>query len=136
MSERRGDFPFGQVPVLEVGGERLTQSAAIMRYVGRRGGWTPTDPLESHRVDEVLNAINDLTVLIVKTFSLGEEERIKARDELVGEGGMIHIILSGLQNRLEGKEWFAGNDISEAEMSLYAYSLGIKSGRFEISCCC
>ena len=80
-------------------------------------------------VFQVLSVLQDLIMQLVKTFHLSDEEKITKRNELTSEGGMIHILLSGLTNLLSEKDWFAGDDISEAEIALYAYSLGVKSGR-------
>ena len=45
--------PLAQVPVLSVGESRVTQSSAILRYVGRMTGLYPEDPLLAAQVDEV-----------------------------------------------------------------------------------
>jgi glutathione S-transferase len=55
----REDYPFGQLPVLEVTeGDKtvvLAQSNSIMRYIGRLGqrGIYPADPLAACQCDEV-----------------------------------------------------------------------------------
>jgi glutathione S-transferase len=57
----REDYPFGQLPVLEVTeGDKtvvLAQSNSIMRYIGRLGqhGIYPADPLAACQCDEVSN---------------------------------------------------------------------------------
>ena len=34
-----GKLPFGQVPVLEIDGDILSQSMTICKYIGREYGW-------------------------------------------------------------------------------------------------
>ena len=41
------NLEFGQIPALEIDGQLLTQSAAILRYLGKQHGYYPADPLES-----------------------------------------------------------------------------------------
>jgi glutathione S-transferase len=56
-----GKLPFGQVPVLEVAeGTFIGQSAAIMRYLGKRSGLYPSDPIAAAVVDSIIDEENDL----------------------------------------------------------------------------
>ena len=45
--EHAADLEFGQVPVLEVDGVFHSQSNAILRYLGNRFGYYPTDAYQS-----------------------------------------------------------------------------------------
>jgi len=45
-------LPFGSMPVLDVGGERIGQSDAILRYAGRVAGLAPADPVVQARIDQ------------------------------------------------------------------------------------
>ena len=47
---------FGQVPLLEFGGNRLNQTSAILRYLGRKYNLGGKDDLDSARVDEIGDA--------------------------------------------------------------------------------
>lgn len=53
-------MPFGIVPILEVNGEKLAQSNAILRYIGKLTGLYPTDALEAFRVDEFVDTISEV----------------------------------------------------------------------------
>jgi glutathione S-transferase len=57
-----GKLAFGQVPALEVNGSTMiTQSAAIMRYVGKLTGLYPTgDDLYAAKIDMIVDSENDL----------------------------------------------------------------------------
>ena len=50
----------GQVPVLEVNGERVHQSLAISRYLGKVVGLGGANPWEDLQIDVVVDTINDL----------------------------------------------------------------------------
>lgn len=52
-------MPFGQMPVLEVDGLRVHQSAAIARYVAKRVGLAGSNDWESLQIDIVVDSFND-----------------------------------------------------------------------------
>ena len=51
---------FGQVPLLEFGDERLTQSQAITRYLARKFNLVGKDDLEAAHCDEVVDGVRDM----------------------------------------------------------------------------
>mmetsp|Transcript_26627 Transcript_26627/g.65278 ORF Transcript_26627/g.65278 Transcript_26627/m.65278 type:complete len:249 (+) Transcript_26627:97-843(+) len=51
--------PFGQLPVMQVDGQRFAQSAAMLAFAGKIGGLTPRDPLKALRVDEAVGLDDD-----------------------------------------------------------------------------
>lgn len=80
--KEEGVFEWGQVPVLEVDGKSLSQSHAILRFLGRKYGYYPTDDIEvAWKIDSALEAIIDLAVAMFKVKNEAEdkkEEAIKA----------------------------------------------------------
>jgi prostaglandin-H2 D-isomerase / glutathione transferase len=56
-----GAFPLGSVPILEVDGHPITQTAAMLRYAARagQGDLYPTDPTQALVVDSALDTFND-----------------------------------------------------------------------------
>jgi glutathione S-transferase len=60
MVAANGRLQFGQVPALEVReGVMLTQSAAILRYVGKKTGLYPADHEAAALVDAVIDQVGD-----------------------------------------------------------------------------
>lgn len=55
-----GAFPFGSVPVLDIGTERFAQSGAILRYAGKLAGLYPVDAVAALRVDMAIDTIEEL----------------------------------------------------------------------------
>ena len=62
VKQRRADglLPCGQVPTLRVGGRTYCQSAAILRWAGRRAGLYPDCAEEQLRCDMVCDALDEL----------------------------------------------------------------------------
>ncbi|CAJ0960459.1 unnamed protein product, partial [Mesorhabditis belari] len=72
----KADTPFGQLPTLEIdGGEKMAQSRAINRYLGRKFGFAGTNDFEAFQIDEFEDAMTDY---------FGEQAGFFAA--LVGEG--------------------------------------------------
>lgn len=55
-----GAFTFGSLPVMEVDGEMLAESAALLRYAGKLTGLYPTDAAEAVKVDMVIDGLENL----------------------------------------------------------------------------
>ncbi len=83
--QRKSETPLGAIPVLSVEGKgTLTQSNAILTYLGRTLELHPTDAWEAARHEALMSASEDLRVAIVPTFSMKDEaEKKQAREELV-----------------------------------------------------
>src|SRR3990170_1821809 len=69
---RKGDTPFGALPVLEADGKILAQSNAINRYVGKLADLYPSDPWQAALCDEAMEAVEDIISKIVSTMFLPE----------------------------------------------------------------
>jgi glutathione S-transferase len=58
-----GKLPFGQLPALQINeqGDMITQSATIMRYLGKLSGAYPSCPIAAALVDSLVDEEVDLT---------------------------------------------------------------------------
>ena len=99
--------PNGQLPLLSIDDQPpVTQSAAMVRYVGRLTGLYPEDPLQALHVDEVIGLQEDLARALMPSMLVGmrphvlgypetipEDEKkavqAKLRSALIAEGGDI-----------------------------------------------
>ncbi len=54
------EMPFGSLPLLKLGGKIISQSNAILRWVGAQSGLYPKDAVAALRVDEALDAGEDM----------------------------------------------------------------------------
>lgn len=131
FQEKRGNTPFNAVPVMEIDGTPVTQSSAMCRYVGKLAGLYPDDPMQALYCDEAMDAAEDLTHIIVRTFGLEGDELKKAREELVS--GWITTFLKGLEGLLVrgGGEYFADNRLTIADLKVYYLIRWLRSGMLD-----
>ncbi len=125
---RKADTPFGALPVLEVDGQTVAQSNAINRYVGKLVNLYPSDPWQAAQCDEAMEAVEDITSMMVATLFLPEEEKKAQRQALVE--GPIPFYLTQLQQRLEahGGRYFAADRLSVADLKVFNWIWYLKFG--------
>ncbi|GMS98980.1 hypothetical protein PENTCL1PPCAC_21155, partial [Pristionchus entomophagus] len=74
--------PFGQLPLLEVDGEPIAQSAAILRFLGKQFELTGKTLLEEAKLDMIVDQINDFTadikeyMMVALGFAQGDKEAL------------------------------------------------------------
>jgi prostaglandin-H2 D-isomerase / glutathione transferase len=121
-----GRLPLGQLPVLVVDGETISQSSAIIRYCGRLAGLYPgKDDLETTRMDELMGIVEDITMALFKHRGQGEEIVRAGRDEFNTKLGPT--MLGGLESLAKknkaSDQWMCGASMSIADLSAY-YTIG------------
>jgi glutathione S-transferase len=123
--------PFGQLPVLEVDGQRITQSIAINRYVAQLAGLYPDDPWQAAQCDEACCAAEALNDELGPSFSLKGEEQKRERERLLA--GPIPRCLAGLSALLaaRGGEWFAAHRFTVADLKVVEITKLLSSGRLD-----
>ena len=127
----RDSTPFQAVPTLEVDGNVIAQSNTINRYVGKLAGLYPVDDWQAARVDEIMDAVEDITTRIAGTFALDDEAKRKAREAL--SAGPIPRFLRQIEARLKagGGEWFAEKRLTVADLKCYLWIRWLKSGALD-----
>ena len=127
----RGDMPFTCAPVLDIGSVPVTQSNAMLRYVGRLAGLYPEDSLQALYCDEAMDAIEDLLNHIVRTLFLEGEALKAARDEL--REGWLTTFLKGYDRLLErgGGSFFADNRLTVADLKVFVQVRSLRNSGLE-----
>lgn len=127
----RESAPFHSLPILEVDGQVITQSNTINRYVGKLTGLYPKDDWQAALVDEVMDAVEDITTRIGATFSLEGDAKKKAREALAK--GLLLRFVQQLEARLKrgGGEWFVENHLTVADLKCYLWVRWLKSGALD-----
>ena len=130
--------PAGQVPLVELDdGRTLSQSNAIIQYLGEGSALLPDDDFARAKVNEWLfwEQYSHEPYVAVCRFAMhyqgkSPEEREPWRVER-GEGALnlMESVLSGSG----GGDWFTGSTISLADVALLAYTRLAHEGGFDLS---
>lgn len=127
----RDTAPFQSLPTLEVDGQVIAQSNTINRYVGKLSGLYPKDDWQAALVDEVMDAVEDITVRISTTFTLEGDAKKKAREALA-EGPIVRFAQQ-LEARLKrgGGEWFVEKRLTVADLKCFLWVRWLQSGALD-----
>ncbi len=131
----QGALPLGSVPVLDVDGVRITQTAAMLRYVARLGAADlyPSDPFAALIVDSAIDTLND-TLSHAIAPSLHERDKDK---KLAMRSGFIagpmrqaFTYVEGLLGLREGP-FLAGTALSIGDILVANQVLQILEGHLD-----
>ncbi|RLN90287.1 hypothetical protein BBJ28_00015440 [Nothophytophthora sp. Chile5] len=132
LASRKSSLPFNQVPALEVDGEVVAQSLAIIRYAGTLSGLYPTtDMLTAYRVDELFAIIDDMYNFPTWGASVREKDpakQLELRKELAS--GMVPKTLGFLEKRVAQFKgpYATGANLTVADLVIYGMVLSLKVG--------
>ena len=132
--KEKGTYTFGAVPVVFIGDVQVTQSNAILRWIGKQGGnLYPTDLQEALFVDEVLGVGEDFYGMIGPTVREQDpEKRLAMRKELVE--GKLKSYLGGLNKLAErngSNGYFVGSSGTIADLKINAILNWFASGMLD-----
>jgi len=115
-----GKAPFGQLPILEVDGQVISQSVTIMRFVAVEHGLAPSSTLERAQADMIVDAIKgDLLPKFIKMYYEKEEQE---KENLKKE---IYVFLPQQLKYFENilatndKGYFVGGKLSYADIYFF-----------------
>lgn len=131
-AKTRGDFPLGSVPVFEVDGVAIPQTAAILRYVARIGDRSlyPQDPWAALLVDSALDSLNDTLshAMLPSLFERDPAKKLAMRAELAaGPLARVFGYLEGLVAHAGGP-FIAGATMSIADVAIALQIVQIRKG--------
>ena len=117
-----GELFFQQLPLLEVDGLKLVQSAAIMRYLARKHDMYGATSLEAYQCDMIADGLADFR----KSFTSFDNYRLRKKDE-AGYVAQVNLLLPRYLKPLE--EMLRTNNGGEKK----GYLLGDKIAYTDIS---
>lgn len=128
----RATTPFLQAPVLEIDGQALTQCNTINRYTGKLAGLYPDDPLQAAYCDEVMDAIEDITVKVGRTLFIQDpEEKRRLREELAAGPIPLYVTRVGEMLARGGGDYFADRRLTVADLKAFVWIRHLRSGNLE-----
>lgn len=121
-----GHLPLGKLPALHLGdGVILTESNAILWYLGRGTAWVPEETLEQARMLAWMffeqnrhEPVVAVRASLATYPHLAHEATPERMAELLDEG---HALLGLMEDALGGQDWFCGAP-TLADIALYAYT--------------
>lgn len=127
----RDSMRFRCSPTLMIDGIEVTQSNAMLRYVGKLAGLYPEDGLQSLYCDEAMEAVEDIQHHVVRTFGLESQELKAAREKLVE--GWLSTYIKGLTDLLTrgGGKYFADNRLTVADLKVFMWVRSLRRGTLD-----
>jgi glutathione S-transferase len=122
--------PFGALPILEVEGKpAVSQTNAILAYVGRKYDLLPGDEWEALRLQSLMEAAEELRHTISKTFGIKDADELKRRRAELTEGP-IRSWGASMERQIVGP-FAAGDQISVADVKLFVVLGWLKKGALD-----
>ncbi|KAI8467458.1 MAG: glutathione S-transferase [Monoraphidium minutum] len=119
--ELKPKMPLGQVPVLEVDGKMLAQSAAIDHYLAAAAGLVPKDPWHAALSDQAYAFCDDLVQPIRASWYMTDEaEKLKARQEAVAGPMKDKLAQAAKLVEAAGGGYVGGPELSIGDLNLFA----------------
>mmetsp|Transcript_30326 Transcript_30326/g.79480 ORF Transcript_30326/g.79480 Transcript_30326/m.79480 type:complete len:234 (+) Transcript_30326:120-821(+) len=118
MSQMRqdGKLTYGQLPMLEIDGMKLSQSMAIVRHAARLGQLEGKSPAESARIDELVEGISDARGPIIGfPFQRSPETAVQ---QLIGSVQKYYPIFEKLISDNCSEPFSVGASLSVADVLL------------------
>jgi len=134
---RKPTTPFASIPVLTINGtQTLTQSNAILHYVGEISGLYPKDPFHAAKVDELMHVTESYSELIFPTVTEPDvEKKKKMRAELADGkiGDLLKRVEECLSNSgdLKANPFCGGTKMTVGDLKFGHSMHGIASGFIE-----
>jgi glutathione S-transferase len=117
-ADHKSETPFGAMPVLTIEGKgRLSQSNAILVYLGRLHGLHPSDAWEAARHEQFLCAAEELRSKAAPVLRISGEDRQEAREELAS--GLLTTWGAQIEALLGDGPFVGGSDPSVTDIKLY-----------------
>mmetsp|Transcript_14137 Transcript_14137/g.18522 ORF Transcript_14137/g.18522 Transcript_14137/m.18522 type:complete len:215 (+) Transcript_14137:20-664(+) len=140
---KKNELPMGQVPVLTIRstGKVISQSAAILRYIGKIAGLYPEDPAAALKCDMIMDTVNETADLMRRIrHSPGQEQeskiddqQIKALEDLVED--RLKPFFANIEGQLQaaGTNFFLGDQVTICDLCTYEFIRILIQGTLDVS---
>ena len=133
--KEQGAFPLGSLPVLEVNGVPMTQTASMLRFVARQGKTDlyPDDPMTAFVVDSALDTFNDTLskALLPSLYERDMAKKLEMRAAFAA--GPMKQVLGYVEGLLErfGGPFLGGDTLSIADLVVASQIVQIRAGHLD-----
>jgi len=110
--------PWKNLPVLELDGQAIGQTNAILTWIGRGHDLHPTDPWEAARHEAVLSAAEDLRHAVGPTLRMSDPTEKQAAREALAKG-YIPQWGADVEAQIGEGPFLAGDRIHIADLKLF-----------------
>lgn len=113
--EIKSTVPNRQLPCIELpNGKQMSQSLALTRFLGKKYGYYPEDPMEAYECDMLCDSYNDLLGKVYKPYFVSDEaKREKMYPEIFEKA--LPRFLENIEPLCEGNTWLVGDKLSIAD---------------------
>jgi len=121
--------PFGQLPILEVDGVKLSQSNTIARFLARRFKLAGKTDLEQARADMLADCYEDtLKPTMAYFFEKDEEKKAAAKKKFLEEQlpASLTLLEKLLKENNGGDGYLVGDDLTWADLGLLTVASFLK----------
>jgi len=126
---RKAITPFGSVPVLHAEGRgTLTQTNAILVFIGRTHDLHPTDPWQAAKHEELLSAAEDLRG---KVWAVLSEKEDRERVRQACADGLLQSWGRSVETLLDEGPFVAGARLNVVDLKLYMIVRWFASGNVD-----
>lgn len=126
--------PFGQCPILEVDGDFYCQSLAINSYLAREFGFHGKTNLESLKIDQIVQLIEELMIICVDVLHTEEEEeRKKATEKTKTEVSPKFLDHFEKLLRENGKGYLVGDRLTLADFAVFDVATGMLEAYVDVN---
>ncbi|UJR25531.1 hypothetical protein I4U23_006877 [Adineta vaga] len=118
----KGQMPLGQMPVLEINGEKYPQSASIARYVARQFKLAGKDDLESLKCDIIVDTMQEINEAYYEAWFHIKDEKRKESEQAKFKTDLLPQKLKGLEtmmNTYGNGTWAVGSNVTWADLLVY-----------------
>jgi len=114
--------PWGNMPVLEEDGKVISQSGAILRYLGKKYGMFGSNDFEAAKIDETIEAMGDLRQACFKVFMEADAaKKAEGQTKLATETFPFYLKRFTTLLEKNGTGYFYGNKLSVADLIVASY---------------
>ncbi|XP_033644491.1 S-crystallin SL11-like [Asterias rubens] len=120
--EYKKKLPCGQLPVFDVDGKQLVDSAAINSYLAREFGYYGSSSWEAALIDQVVGVVSDIWTPLIETVFMPDEAAQIAKQKELFDGkvqGFMKFLEDALCKNGEGDGFFVGDKISLADLNFH-----------------